>query len=222
MTDTLLTAGVAFSPNSRYLYAVCNQKVYQYDIKAEDIENSKITIAKLIKSPKSNYKIAFCQSMLAPDGKIYIAGQATHDYLHVIHKPNLQGISCNLEQYSLKLPCFNGYGLPNMPHFKDWEEDTSKVTYVTEFEEKVTLANIYPNPASYDLNLDLFGYVNNYQKGKYIISDLQGRSIATYPLLPNHDEYRFDISNLQNGIYLWQLVLDDKIRQSGKVVILKE
>ena len=79
-----------------------------------------------------------------------------------------------------------------------------------------------PNPASYDLNLDLFGYVNNYQKGKYALYELQGRPIATYPLLPNHDEYHFDISHLQNGIYLWQLILDDKVRQSGKVVVLKE
>ena len=222
LTDTMLTSGVAFSPNSRYLYAMCSQRVYQYDIKAEDIEKSKIMIAKLVKSPKSNYKTAFSQSMLAPDGKIYIAGQATHDYLHVIHKPNLPGLACNLEQYSLKLPCYNGYGLPNMPHFKDWQEDTTKITAINEWEEKGIKALVYPNPATTDINLDLFGYVNQYKKGIFNLYDTQGNLAASYPLLQNHDEYRFDISNLANGMYFWHLVLDDKVRQTGKMVVMKE
>ena len=222
IADTFYTSGVAFSSNSRYLYAMCNQKLYQFDMKASNIEKSKILIAKLEKSPKSAYKISFGQSMLAPDGKIYIAGEATHDYLHVIHKPNLPGLSCNLEQYSLKLPCYNGYGLPNMPHFKDWQEDTTKITAINEWEEKGIKALVYPNPATTDINLDLFGYINQYKKGIFNLYDMQGNLAASYSLLQNHDEYRFDISNLANGMYFWHLVLDDKVRQTGKVVVMKE
>ena len=223
ITDTFYTSGLAFSPNSRFLYTMCNQKIYQYDMKAQDIEKSKILIAKSEKSNKSIYKIPFGQSMLAPNGKIYIAGEATHDYLHVINQPNLLGNLCQFHQYGINIQCLNSYGLPNMPHLREWKEDTTTLTSMLLEQNNMSItANIYPNPASYDLNLDLFGYVNNYQKGKYIISDLQGRPIATYPLLPNHDEYRFDISQIQNGIHLWQLILDDKVRQSGKVVVLKE
>jgi hypothetical protein len=218
LTDTMLTSGVAFSPNSRYLYAMCSQRVYQYDVKAEDIEKSKIMVAKLVKSPKSNYKIAFSQSMLGPDGKIYIAGQATHDYLHVIQKPNLQGLECNLEQYSLKLPCYNGYGLPNMPHFKDWEEDTSKIASISDFEEKPIVANVYPNPTEDELSLDLLGYVNQYQNGQMQLYNTQGQNVLSFPLLPDHDEYRFDISTLQNGLYIWNLVLDGKVKKIGKII----
>ena len=60
------------------------------------------------------------------------------------------------------------------------------------------------------------------QKGTFHLYDTQGNLAATYPLLQNHDEYRFDISNLANGMYFWHLVLDDKIRQTGKVVVMKE
>ena len=61
-----------------------------------------------------------------------------------------------------------------------------------------------------------------FQKGIFNLYDTQGNLAATYPLLQNHDEYRFDISNLANGMYFWHLVLDDKVRQTGKVVVIKE
>jgi hypothetical protein len=46
--------------------------------------------------------------------------------------------------------------------------------------------------------------------------------VSNFSLFEDQEEHRLDISHLQNGIYLWQLVLDDKVRQSGKVVVLKE
>jgi hypothetical protein len=63
---------------------------------------------------------------------------------------------------------------------------------------------------------------NHCKKGIFNLYDTQGNLAATYSLLQNHDEYRFDISNLANGMYFWHLVLDDKTRQSGKVVVIKE
>ena len=88
--------------------------------------------------------------------------------------------------------------------------------------EKQIIANLYPNPATTDINIDLFGYINQYKKGIFNLYDTQGNLAASYPLLQNHDEYRFDISNLANGMYFWHLVLDDKVRQTGKVVVMKE
>ena len=61
-----------------------------------------------------------------------------------------------------------------------------------------------------------------FQKGIFHLYDTQGNLTASHPLLQNHDEYRFDISNLTNGMYFWHLVLDDKVRQTGKVVVMKE
>ena len=61
-----------------------------------------------------------------------------------------------------------------------------------------------------------------FQKGIFNLYDTQGNLAATYPLLQNHNEYRFDISNLTNGMYFWHLVLDDKVRQTGKMVVMKE
>jgi hypothetical protein len=81
--------------------------------------------------------------------------------------------------------------------------------------------SIYPNPVSKYLTFRL-GYIHHYQKGIFHLTDLQGRRIASYPILPDHDEYRFDISTIPNGMYLWQLVLDDNIRQTGKVAVMKE
>jgi hypothetical protein len=81
--------------------------------------------------------------------------------------------------------------------------------------------SIYPNPCSQFFTLKL-NKSNLFQKGKILLLDLQGRNVGTYSVTNNHDEYRFDISNLANGMYFWHLVLDDKIRQTGKVVVMNE
>ena len=77
-----------------------------------------------------------------------------------------------------------------------------------------------PNPATSNLQIKL--KTTDFQNGTFFLYDTQGSLTATYPLLSNHDEYRFDISNLANEMYFWHLVLDDKVRQTGKVVVIKE
>ena len=218
--DTFYTSGVAFSSNSRYLYAMCGLKLYQYDMKAVDFEKSRILIDVFVKSPKSAYSIPFGQSMLAPDGKIYIAGAATHDYLHVIHQPNKKGKDCVFEQYAIPLPCFNAYGLPNMPHFKDWQEDTTTVTTTEERSEPSNNIKIYPNPANDFISFEIENI--QFQKGNFFIFNSFGKNILTHDFSPNNGKYYLDISNFKNGIYFLQLFLDDKMVKKDKIVILKQ
>ncbi len=79
---------------------------------------------------------------------------------------------------------------------------------------------IFPNPATSNLQIKL--KISDFQKGTFQLYDTQGNLAATYPLLQNQAEYRFDISNLPNGMYFWHLILDNKIRQTGKIVVIKE
>ncbi len=124
--DTAVAAGLAISPNSRFLYVSSFRYVYQYDLWAEDIEASRETIAVYdgFQSPPPLATTFFlCQ--LAPDNKIYISASNTVRYFHVIHNPNGQGADCQIKQHDFLLPTFNAFGIPNSPYYGLGPEDGS-------------------------------------------------------------------------------------------------
>lgn len=101
--------GAEFSPDNTKLYvsAVEQKKIFQFDLTADNIADSKILLATLPQSPGA--------LQLAPNGKIYIA-MAENDKLSVINNPDKIGTGCNLTVNSfdlggrlcmLGLPSFN-------------------------------------------------------------------------------------------------------------------
>ena len=112
-------AGVAFSPNSRYLYVSSTTDVYQYDGEAADMEGSMVHIAEWdsFYSPFPPFATAFDVAQLAPDGQIYIATGNGTLHLHVIHNPDEPGLACNMEQHGVELPRFYFNSLPNHPNY---------------------------------------------------------------------------------------------------------
>lgn len=113
-------AGVAFSPDSRYLYVSRTDSIYQYDLSAADFNASRLTIAfdeggmdsAGLKNPY------FYSMLLGPDGKIYIGGPGVTKALHIIHHPNERGAACGFERWGLELPTLHYGQLPNLPNFK--------------------------------------------------------------------------------------------------------
>lgn len=88
--DDALSAGIAISPNSRFLYVPSYDYLYIFDLQAAEIEESKVTV------PYDGFiegdfglSTKFFLAQLAPDGKIYINSPSGVHYLHVIHQPNL-------------------------------------------------------------------------------------------------------------------------------------
>ena len=53
---------------------------------------------------------------LAPDGKIYSCATNGVNYLHVIHSPDEE--NCQYQQHGIKLPKYNGFSVPNFPHYR--------------------------------------------------------------------------------------------------------
>ncbi len=111
--------GVAFSPNSRYLYASSVLDVYQFDVQATDIESSMVHIAEWdsFYSPSPPFATVFDLAHLAPDGKVYISTGNGTDKLHVINEPDQPGLTCDMQQHAITLPTYFANSLPNHPNY---------------------------------------------------------------------------------------------------------
>lgn len=109
--------GLAFSPNSRFLYLDYESVVYQYDMQAPDVFDSRIQIAEW-DGFQSPFPTGFYKMQLAPDGKIYASTVSGCDVLHVIQRPDEFGTACRYEQHAIQLPTYNAHSMPNFPNYR--------------------------------------------------------------------------------------------------------
>ena len=119
--DTASCGGIAISPNNRFLYVSSFKYVYQYDLEAEDIEASRITVAVwdgYIEPGSNIMATTFYLMQLAPDGRIYINSNNSAKHLHVIEHPDSLGLACGLCQHCFELPSVNSFSLPNFPNYR--------------------------------------------------------------------------------------------------------
>ncbi len=227
--------GVCFSSNSQYLYASMDSLIYQIDMQAKNLSEAKEVIAEYDGFVvNGDWPSRFNAAYLGPDCKIYIVPAGTIEYLTVINYPNKKSTASGIEQHGLKTPTKIGWSMPNYPHFrlgaigeKHTPCDSTINPYITatgniKEEVPVTFA-VYPNPAQSHINVDLFGYVNRYERGTWELYDMSGKLAVSFPLLQGHSEYVFDISSVPNGVYVWRVSFNGVPTSfAGKVVILKE
>jgi hypothetical protein len=111
-----------FSADSHYLYLSNPTEVLQFDLNYIDSTKSIIdTIAIYDKflDPEPIWKTQFHDLQLCPDKKIYIPCRSqTSGRLHVIHHPELPGLSADLEQHGIKLPRYNGWTICYSPNYR--------------------------------------------------------------------------------------------------------
>ena len=113
--EYLFMSGLAFSPNSRFLYLTRYEHIFQYDLWADDIMASRDTVA-IYEGPITNFSSRFSLAQLAPDGKIYITTTSGIPAMHVIHRPDEKGAACAVEQH-LPIPT-HSTTLPNFPYYR--------------------------------------------------------------------------------------------------------
>ncbi len=204
--DTFYFSGSAFSPNSRFIYASCYTKVWQFDTWASDISSSRILIGELNTPPNITVTTTFNQARLAPDGKIYIAGTNSHNHLHIINRPNCYGPECDLQQYALELAARNKYTMPNMPHYKHWNEsDTCEtVRTKTPLHDYDHAVHLYPNPTNTRINVSWSGGNPQFMS---VFSSVGENLIEVTPSEPN---LVLDVSTLPNGVYFVKIQFDNQ------------
>jgi len=219
--DTMYAAGVAFSSNSRFLYASIQLKIYQFDLWASDIPASRELVAEY-DGFTSPFSTTFFQAMLGPDEKIYLTAPNGVNMLHVIHQPNEKGLDCQVEQHGIILPAYHGFFTPNFAHYRLLDKpgspcDTLGIDGGPDAVEDVSFAQanlkIWPNPASEVLYIHLPGAG---PQGRFRLVDILGRTVREFAASPGDTTYILPLEGVPAGWYA--LVYEEGGRRLALIV----
>lgn len=217
INDSAISGGAAFSPNSHFLYASSTNYIYQFNMLASNILNSKITVATFdgFSDSVPPFYTYFYLAQLAPDGKIYSNTLNGSHYLHVINQPDSAGALCDVQQHTITLPTYNRFTIPNFPNYFlfNWQGSIcdSLQTGIQEYKNSGTEIFIYPNPAKENLFIQsLPAKENNF----YLLNSF-GQILLT---LRNQSTItEIDLTKFSNGIYFLKYQ-NNKITLTKKIV----
>lgn len=219
-----LPGGIAFSPNSRFVYTPSWDKIYQFDLWAADIPASRITVAEYDGFlDERGLPTRFYQPKLAPDGKIYVTvSNVNSRYLHVIDQPDSIGTACNVLQHHIQMPTYHDKYMPNHPVTRLGKMVGSPCDTIlsssVEVKPDLLKFELHPNPASsfVEINCELpFGKTASWQ-----LFDLAGRLVKQVELA-NAGRSLVPLEGLPNGIYVYKLASDDQPVRHGKLLIAR-
>lgn len=219
LPDSSFWNGAAISSNSRYLYATAYRVLYQFDLKAPDIEASKQVIAWWVHQPQYQYRSRFYQMRLGPDGKIYMGGTNNSQHLHVIHNPNCPGRLCDFEPYAIQLYTLSSWTLPAGPHFRSWPDTDVCTVGETPLSDSVTNIRITPNPGTGIFRIEI-GDNSSSQPCELSVFDANGRHLRKTQT-NFASTIVLDISDLEAGIYWCQVVIGNQTVQTSKLMLIK-
>ena len=205
ISDANTMGGVAFSPNSRYLYVSSLEDVYQYDTQASDIAASMVHIAEWdgFYSPEPPLATLFDIAQLAPDGKIYIGTGNGTFHLHVIHNPDEPGPACNMEQHGIELPHYFVNSLPNHPNYHLGPVDGSicdSLGITANVSEAILQdrVRVQPNPSNGAFSIN---YPAQAQPGLLEVMDAAGRVAYRHRLSAWSTVHQVDLAGQPADMY---------------------
>ena len=226
MPDTTPYAcGVAFSPNSRYLYLTTGLQLHQYDVEATDLEASRILIDTFdwFVAP---FPTTFYQMRLAPNNQIYMLGMSGVYYMHTIHQPDQPGTLCDFRQHDLELPTYSDIGLPNVPFFRLYDQQGSPCDTLGIDGPMVSVSpvpgdeelrmQLSPNPTSGTAQLTF----RTPYTGSLLVTDQFGR-VVLRRMVQAQSAVQLEAAELPNGLYWIHAVSPTGEHKVLKMIIMR-
>jgi len=205
VADSGNIGGLAFSPNSRFLYACSTYDMYQFDLLADDIQASKVFLGHY-DGFLAPFPTTFYHMELGPDCKIYVIPKSGATIMHVINSPDEKGLASNFEQHGIQLPVGNSITLPNFPNFRiDFAPpcDPTISTALKLFSLSYAPVDVSPNPAGNNIQIQFGEEWKSTAEVQMFVFDIAGRLISQ-KVLKNEElhNYLLDISSLSTGVYI--------------------
>lgn len=219
--DSTIGIGVAFSPNSRFIYATSFITVFQIDVNTLSID----TVATYdgFSFPFPAAQTYFDLLYLAANGKIYIQTPSSAQHIHEINSPDSIGQACNVQQHSIFLTVWNLRTVPFHPNYYLGCDTTSGcpclTTSLNEIQKQDFKFSLSPNPSNG--NIKLMYILPQNKSGTFQILDITGKQVFKSNLPQWSTLQNFNVENLSNGIYLCKIT-SDNFTATKKLIIQKE
>jgi hypothetical protein len=230
-------AGLAISPNSRFVYNTSTEEIRQFDLWADDVVGSMDTVAvydgieETIPGISFTLRTIFFLAQLAPDGKIYIISSNTVRSMHVIEQPDLPGVACEVRQRGIVLPKLNRT-IPNFPHYRLGALEGSPcdtIVAVSAAEQRRGgdgwQLRVLPNPAQDFCVLvldplagDALPALENLSLRLY---DSMGRLLRRQALPAGLREHRIGLEGLPPGMYYVSVQAGGQLAKTEKLIVLR-
>ena len=217
--------GLAFSPNSQFVYACTSDKLYQLDLNTYNLD----TIATYdgFNSPLSwCCPTTFFNCYLAANGKIYITSGNSVNHIHEINNPDSAAVTCDFQQHTIPIP--NGSlhkgSVPNHPNYYlgcDTTQTTCPclITGINDVKQHDFKFSISPNPTNG--NFKIMYLLPQNSKGILEIFDINGKEVYKQNLPPWSTMQYIYIPKLANGVYNCTITSNNE-RVHKKLVVFKE
>lgn len=220
--DGAFWGGVAVSPNSRFVYALSESWVYQFDLEAEDIAASRVTVAE-VDGFADPFPMTFSKGQLGPDCRIYFNTTSSATRFHIINQPDEKGLACEVQQHELALPYPYSGTMPYFPNYRlgplgdevppcDW---VSPVAEVKETSPQVALV-VYPNPVLSEVSVEF--KLPARSEGAWSLWDARGQQVLSWTFDTATEQKDFSVAHLSKGMYFYRLEVDGVLLKNGKLV----
>ena len=220
--DYQIACGVAFSPNSRFLYVSTGVQLYQFDMWAKDVANSSILVGEYDGFLSGPFPTTYFLLELAANGKIYMNGTNGFRYFHVINNPDEKGTACNFENHGFELLTVHGWSMHNFPNYRlfdfaDSPCDTLGINAPDGYE--VTRRNrklqVLPNPTDDMAKVE----IPVCRHGRLCVYTVLGQLLKTYNEVDDKDSILIDTNYLPAGAYFVTLFSAGEKPLTAKMIV---
>jgi large repetitive protein len=223
-SDSLPGFGVSFSPNSKFLYSLSVNKLFQFNTDTTNIQSSSKIVA-VNDTFYSPFLTDFWLMYLAANGKIYITSGSAVTIHHYINFPNLNDTLCDVQQHALDLNGIYSFrAVPNHPNYYLGCDTTCTPCLLPPVGINDVLHdfsfNVYPNPSSGNFNI-IYLLPQN-KEGKFEVFDITGKVVYEMRLPQWSTLQQVSLPDyISNGLYNC-VITSDNNRVSKKIAIIRD
>lgn len=195
----------SFSPDGTKLYTLFNNKIFQYDIDANNIENSMVELSTVT---------GIDRIYLAPDGRIYLFRINVNNIPGYIECPNKNSSNVSVIMNSIYLGGKeSGTGFTNIPACYLYDTTSQCNVAVHEFKRDIPNVMINPNPSTKTI------VIFNNTKDKIKKVEIINSRGQLCDFITNNFESQINLSQLNSGVYFVHLIFNK--RTITKKLIIK-
>jgi hypothetical protein len=212
-------AGLAFSPNGRFLYVSCPSVLNQYDLSLLPIHDS----TRIETDTSEFYQMDVMQQAI--NGKIYVSCWAGGSYkIHVINEPDSLGLACGFQFFGQNVLSINSINLPYFPNFRLGALPGSGCDTLTEIQTVAqahpAFATVTPNPASDHGEIIYYTGSNTYNQAE--LYDITGRLLWSADISGSAGNIPMNLSSFPAGVYMVKFTAGGQPLMSAKLVVMRE